>query len=404
MNYKETTEWLFDQLPMYQTIGAIAYKADLSNTLLLLEHLGNPEKKLKCIHVAGTNGKGSTSHLLASVYQEAGYKVGLYTSPHIKDYRERIKINGLEISEEFVCDFVSKNKAFFENHSLSFFEMTVGLAFTYFEQSKTDINIIEVGLGGRLDATNVITPLLSVITNIGMDHVQFLGNTLEKIAFEKAGIIKAKIPVVIGEYTKETKVVFENIAEKKEAPILFASDRNHPEYPSDLKGDYQKANKKTVLSALETLTEGFPVTEECLKKGFLNVIKNTVLLGRWHQIGTNPKTICDTAHNAHGLEVVMHQLKNEPFEDLHIVLGVVNDKDLDSMLPLFPKNANYYFSKPSVSRGLDENILQEKAAEFELIGNTFNSISEAYTAALQNASARDFIYIGGSTFTVAEVL
>lgn len=404
MNYKETTEWLFDQLPMYQTIGAIAYKADLSNTLLLLEHLGNPEKKIKCIHVAGTNGKGSTSHLLASVYQEAGYKVGLYTSPHLKDYRERIKINGLEISEEFVCDFVSKNKAFFKNHSLSFFEMTVGLAFTYFEQSKTDINIIEVGLGGRLDATNVITPLLSVITNIGMDHVQFLGNTLEKIAFEKAGIIKAKIPIVIGEYTKETKIVFENIAEKNEAPILFASDRNHKEYLSDLKGDYQKANKKTVLTALETLAEAFPVSEEYLKKGFLNVIKNTGLLGRWQQIGTNPKTICDTAHNAHGLEVVMNQLKKEPFENLHIVLGVVNDKDLNAMLPLFPKNAYYYFSKPSVSRGLDEKILQEKATEFELIGNTFNSISEAYTAALQNASAKDFIYIGGSTFTVAEVL
>lgn len=404
MNYKETTEWLFDQLPMYQTIGAIAYKADLSNTLLLLEHLGNPEKKIKCIHVAGTNGKGSTSHLLASVYQEAGYKVGLYTSPHLKDYRERIKINGLDISKEFVCDFVSKNKTFFENHSLSFFEMTVGLAFTYFEQSKTDINIIEVGLGGRLDATNVITPLLSVITNIGMDHVQFLGNTLEKIAFEKAGIIKAKIPIVIGEYTKETKIVFENIAEKNEAPILFASDRNHKEYLSDLKGDYQKANKKTVLTALETLAEAFPVSEEYLKKGFLNVIKNTGLLGRWQQIGTNPKTICDTAHNAHGLEVVMNQLKKEPFENLHIVLGVVNDKDLNAMLPLFPKNAYYYFSKPSVSRGLDEKILQEKATEFELIGNTFNSISEAYTAALQNASAKDFIYIGGSTFTVAEVL
>lgn len=404
MNYKETTEWLFDQLPMYQTIGAIAYKADLSNTLLLLEHLGNPEKKIKCIHVAGTNGKGSTSHLLASVYQEAGYKVGLYTSPHLKDYRERIKINGLDISKEFVCDFVSKNKTFFENHSLSFFEMTVGLAFTYFEQSKTDINIIEVGLGGRLDATNVITPLLSVITNIGMDHVQFLGNTLEKIAFEKAGIIKAKIPIVIGEYTKETKIVFENIAEKNEAPILFASDRNHKEYLSDLKGDYQKANKKTVLTALETLAEAFPVSEEYLKKGFLNVIKNTGLLGRWQQIGTNPKTICDTAHNAHGLEVVMNQLKKEPFVNLHIVLGVVNDKDLNAMLPLFPKNAYYYFSKPSVSRGLDEKILQEKATEFELIGNTFNSISEAYTAALQNASAKDFIYIGGSTFTVAEVL
>jgi dihydrofolate synthase/folylpolyglutamate synthase len=404
MNYKETTEWLFNQLPMYQTMGAAAYKEDLTHTKLLLEHLGNPEKKIKCIHVAGTNGKGSTSHLLASVYQEAGYKVGLYTSPHLKDYRERIKINGIEISEQFVCDFISENKAFFEKHQLSFFEMTVGLAFAFFNQSNTDINIIEVGLGGRLDATNVITPLLSVITNIGLDHVQFLGDTLEKIAFEKGGIIKPKIPVVIGEYTVETKPVFEKIALYNQSAIQFASNMNHPEYPCELKGDYQKLNKKTVLTAIQTLAEQLPINEKMIKNGFEKVIQNTGLLGRWQQINSNPKTICDTAHNAHGLAVVMSQLKNESFENLHLVLGFVNDKDLDKILPLFPKNAQYYFSKPSISRGLDEKIVQEKAAEFGLIGTAYNSISEAYKAAQKEASKKDFIYIGGSTFTVAEVL
>lgn len=404
MNYIETTEWLFNQLPMYQTMGAAAYKEDLTHTQLLLEHLGNPEKKIKCIHVAGTNGKGSTSHLLASVYQEAGYKVGLYTSPHLKDYRERIKINGVEISEQFVIDFVSENKAFFEKHQLSFFEMTVGLAFAYFNQSNTDINIIEVGLGGRLDATNVITPLLSVITNIGIDHVQFLGDTLEKIAIEKGGIIKPNIPVVIGEYTPETKIIFDDLAIKNLASIQFASDLIHPEYPCELQGDYQKSNKRTVITALQSITELLPITEEQIKTGFLNVVKNTGLLGRWQQLGSNPKIICDTAHNAHGLEIVMNQLNNEPFTHLHLVLGFVNDKDLDKILPLFPKNATYYFSRPSLSRGLDETLLQKKAAAFNLIGTAYNSISEAYEAALKNATASDFIYIGGSTFTVAEVL
>lgn len=404
MNYIETTEWLFNQLPMYQTMGAAAYKEDLTHTQLLLKHLGNPENKIKCIHVAGTNGKGSTSHLLASVYQEAGYKVGLYTSPHLKDYRERIKINGVEISEQFVIDFVSENKAFFEKHQLSFFEMTVGLAFAYFNQSNTDINIIEVGLGGRLDATNVITPLLSVITNIGIDHVQFLGDTLEKIAVEKGGIIKPNIPVVIGEYTTETKIIFDDLAIKNLSPIQFASNLIHPEYPCELQGDYQKSNKKTVITALQSITELLPITEEQIKTGFLNVVKNTGLLGRWQQLGSNPKIICDTAHNAHGLEIVMNQLNNEPFTHLHLVLGFVNDKDLDKILPLFPKKATYYFSRPSLSRGLDETLLQKKAAAFNLIGNAYNSISEAYEAALKNATASDFIYIGGSTFTVAEVL
>lgn len=389
---------------MYQTQGATAYKENLDNTLLLLQHIGNPDKNIKCIHVAGTNGKGSTSHLLASVYQEAGYKVGLYTSPHLKDFRERIKINGEEISETFVCDFVAKNKAFFEKHELSFFEMTVGLAFEYFNFAKTDINIIEVGLGGRLDATNVITPLLSVITNIGLDHVQFLGDTLEKIAFEKAGIIKPNTPVVIGEYTTETKPVFENVATKNSAPIYFASDKNLPDYPCELKGDYQIMNKKTVLTAIQCLTDVFYIPEEITKKGFEKVVQNTGLLGRWQQIGTNPKTICDTAHNAHGLEVVMNQLKNEKYTSLHIVLGVVNDKDLDKILPLFPKKANYYYCKPAIFRGLNQEILAHKATDYGLSGAAYNSVSEAYEAALKKASTTDFIYIGGSTFTVAEVL
>ncbi len=277
MNYQETLDWMFSQLPMYQTQGASAYKKDLTNTILLANHLGNPEKDLKCIHVAGTNGKGSTSHMLASVLQEAGYKVGLYTSPHLKDYRERIKINGKEISKQFVCDFIDANKEFLEQNSLSFFEMSVGLAFQYFKESKTDINIIEVGMGGRLDSTNIITPLVSVITNIGLDHTQFLGNTLEAIAFEKAGIIKRNVPVVIGEYTSETRPVFQSKADEMQSDIYFASELISEVYPSDLIGDYQEHNKKTVLQTLKVLqkTTSFQISEENIKQGLQKVVKNT---------------------------------------------------------------------------------------------------------------------------------
>lgn len=404
MTYQETIDWLFIQLPMYQTQGASAYKKDLTNTILLAEHLNHPEKKLKCIHVAGTNGKGSTSHLLASVYQEAGYKVGLYTSPHLKDFRERIKINGEEISEKFVVDFIVKNKAFFEENELSFFEMSVGLAFDYFVEQKTDINIIEVGMGGRLDSTNIITPLISVITNIGLDHTQFLGTTLEAIAFEKAGIIKPKIPVVIGEYTNETKPVFIKKVQETNSEIYFASDLIEKTYPSALLGNYQTANKKTVQQTICILQNDLNVTEDCIKNGFLNVVKNTGLQGRWQQLGLNPKIITDTAHNSHGLKIVLNQIQKEEFDVLHIVLGVVNDKDLDDILPLFPKKAKYYFCRPNISRGLSADFLKEKATDFELSGNSYNSVSDAYANAQKNASKNDFIYIGGSTFVVAEVL
>mgnify|MGYP000405535993 CR=1 FL=1 len=406
MNYQETINWMFNQLPMYQHQGASAYKKDLTNTLLLANHLGNPERLLKCIHVAGTNGKGSTSHLLASVLQEAGYKVGLYTSPHLKDFRERIKINGTKISETFICEFIAQNKPFFEEHQLSFFEMTVGLAFDYFAKEKTDINIIEVGMGGRLDSTNIITPLLSVITNIGLDHTQFLGNTSEQIAHEKAGIIKNNIPVVIGEYTAETKEVFVSKAKETNAAIYFASDLITETLPSALLGNYQVHNKKTVQQALKILTDQteFKVSTENIKNGFLNVTQNTGLQGRWQQLHENPKVICDTAHNAHGLTIVIDQIQKEKFDDLHIVLGVVNDKDLDEILPLFPKIAKYYFCKPNIPRGLNAEILHQKATQFGLTGKVYDSVSNAYQEAIKNATKNGFIYIGGSTFVVAEVL
>ncbi len=405
MNYQETTNWMFNQLPMYQLQGASAYKEDLTNIKLLAAHLDNPQEKLKCIHVAGTNGKGSTSHMLASVLQEAGYKVGLYTSPHLKDFRERIKINGEDISEDFVIEFVKKHKTFFEANDMSFFEMSVGLAFDYFASEKTDIAIIEVGLGGRLDATNIITPLVSVITNIDLDHTQFLGNTHAAIAGEKAGIIKPNIPVVIGEYTAETQPVFLAKAEENKAPIYFASDLISKVFPSDLIGDYQFHNKKTVQETITILnaTTNFKVSDEDLKAGLLNVVKNTGLQGRWQQLGENPKIICDTAHNKHGLAVVMNQIQKETFENLHIVLGVVNDKDLDSILPLFPKKAQYYFCRPDSLRGLSTKILQDTAKKYHLLGEKYDSVENAFLNAKKNATKDDFIYVGGSTFVVAEL-
>ena len=405
MNYQEIINWMFNQLPMYQLQGASAYKKDLTNAYLLANHLDNPEKNLKCIHIAGTNGKGSTSHMLASILQEAGYKVGLYTSPHLKDYRERIKINGDEISEDFVCEFINKNKTFFEANDMSFFEMTVGLAFDYFTKEKVDIAIIEVGMGGRLDATNIITPLVSVITNIGLDHTQFLGNTHEAIAFEKAGIIKPGIPVIIGEYTSETKPVFLGKAKENHSEIFFASELISQNYPSDLIGDYQKHNKKTVLQTIVIINSQneFKIYETDIKSGLLNVVKNTELLGRWQQLGEFPKIICDTAHNKNGLDIVMKQIQKEKFDTLHIVLGVVNDKDLDEVLPLFPTNAVYYFCKPNIPRGLDAKILQEKALKFNLLGKTYSSVTDAYSTSKNIATKNDFVFVGGSTFVVAEI-
>ncbi len=390
---------------MYQRLGKAAYKEDLSNTIKLLDYLNNPHHSFKTIHVAGTNGKGSTSHMLASVLDEAGFKVGLYTSPHLKDFRERIKVNGRMIAKPTVSAFVKKNKTFFEANDLSFFEMTVGLAFNFFKKETVDIAIIEVGLGGRLDSTNVITPEVSVITNIGLDHTQFLGDTIFKIATEKAGIIKPNIPVVIGETVPETKLVFQKIADKNNAPISFAENYDGSKYETDLLGDYQELNKKTVLSTLNILKkQGWRISEKAIVKGLKNTVENTGILGRWQVLQDSPKVICDTAHNPDGLKLTLNQLRNEEYSDLHIVLGTVDEKDLSAILSLFPTKAVYYFCKPDVPRGLNVKTLQNKALPFGLLGEVYLSVKMAYKNALNNATENDVIFIGGSTFTVAEVL
>ncbi|XMO85141.1 folylpolyglutamate synthase/dihydrofolate synthase family protein [Algibacter sp. AS12] len=405
MTYQDTLNWMFSQLPMYQRQGASAYKVDLSNTVLLINHLNNPHDNFKSVHVAGTNGKGSTSHMLASVLQESGYKVGLYTSPHLKDFRERIKINGKEVSEQFVVDFIKLNKAFFEANCLSFFEMTVGMAFDYFSQENVDIAIVEVGLGGRLDSTNVITPEVSVITNIGLDHTQFLGNTLEAIAFEKGGIIKKNVPVVIGETQQETEQVFKDLAQKHQSKIVFADQVEVEVLKSDLIGSYQAKNIKTVIQSVKELQSiGYRITNKNLKEGLLRVVNNTGLLGRWQILNTSPKVVCDTGHNKEGLIYVMNQLKNEVFDSLHVVFGVVNDKDLSTIVDLLPKNATYYFCKPNISRGLSAEVLKQRMAEYGLNGEAYGSVNEAYKFALKAAKIEDFIFVGGSTFVVAEII
>nr|WP_246615909.1 folylpolyglutamate synthase/dihydrofolate synthase family protein [Aquimarina litoralis] len=396
---------MFAQLPMYQRQGASAYKIDLTNTIQLASYLGSPETKFKSVHVAGTNGKGSTSHMLASVLQESGYKVGLYTSPHLKDFRERIRVNGLVIDENYVVEFISKHQPYLEENQLSFFEMTVGLAFQYFADTEVDIAIIEVGLGGRLDSTNIILPEVSVITNIGLDHTQFLGNTLSKIAFEKAGIIKENTPVVIGRFTKETKKVFLEKASQLDSTVFFASNYKGVDFETDLKGHYQKENAKTTLQTISVLQDrGWEIGKENIELGLLNVVKNTGLLGRWQLLQKTPKVICDTAHNEDGLNRVMEQLSNESYDSLRIVLGVVNDKDLENILPLFPTNAQYYFTRPQIKRGLDEKILQKEGIKFNLIGKRYSSVRLAYDAAIQDAKSEDLVYIGGSTFVVAEII
>lgn len=389
---------------MYQRIGVDAFKKDLTNILKFSKELDDPHKRFRSIHVAGTNGKGSTSHMLASILQEAGYKVGLYTSPHLKDYRERIKVNGREIPEDVVVKFISQYKYFLETHQLSFFEMSVGLAFHYFAAQEVDIAIVEVGLGGRLDSTNIITPVLSVITNIGYDHVQMLGDTLEKIAAEKGGIIKPEVPVVIGEFQEETAPVFKELASKAGSKIIFAEDFEAVDYKADLKGDYQKKNIQTVVTALKHLPQEWNIPETAIGNGLLQVKKNTGLKGRWDVLQDAPKVICDTAHNAEGLQWVMKQLKKETYNRLVFVLGVVNDKDLEKILPLFPRDAEYYFCKPNVPRGMEAGMLEEKAKEFGLQGRAMNSVSKAYEAALAVAAPGDLIYVGGSTFTVAEII
>ncbi|MAP80081.1 MAG: tetrahydrofolate synthase [Aequorivita sp.] len=405
MNYSQTIQWLFSQLPMYQRVGQAAYKANFEPTIKLAAYLNNPEKSFKSIHVAGTNGKGSTSHMLASIFQEAGYKTGLYTSPHLKDFRERIKVNGKMISKEYISQFVAAHKPYFEENNLSFFEMTVGLAFDYFKSEKVDIVIVEVGMGGRLDSTNIINPEVAVITNIGLDHTQFLGNTIKQIAAEKAGIIKNNTPVIIGETTPETKDVFEEIALQKKAAITYTETIDEKNYVSDLKGRYQQKNIRTVLASLKILNDlGWNISEENITNGLLKTIKNTGLLGRWQILQEQPKVICDTAHNKEGLQLVIAQLANEQFKKLHIVFGVVSDKDLTPVLSLFPQNAIYYFCKPNIPRGLDASLLLSQARGFGLVGEEYISVSKAYEAAKKAARVTDLIFVGGSTFVVAEVL
>ncbi|WP_296317888.1 bifunctional folylpolyglutamate synthase/dihydrofolate synthase [Winogradskyella sp. UBA3174] len=405
MNYQDTVSWMFQQLPMYQNKGESAFKKDLSNTLKLAKYLKEPQEQFKSIHVGGTNGKGSSSHMLASILQEAGYKVGLYTSPHLKDFRERVKIDGKVVSKQFVIGFIKRNKPFFEANSLSFFEMTVGMAFDYFAKQKVDVAIIEVGLGGRLDSTNIITPELSVITNIGFDHMQMLGNTLQKIAGEKAGIIKQNIPVVIGEIHSETEAVFAYKAKFTNSKIYFADQLITEVLESDLQGAYQRHNIKTVIQAIKVLNNlEFRISEMELKRGLLNVAKNTGLQGRWQILGEKPKIICDTAHNKEGLTYTMQQLQSENFENLHIVFGVVNDKDLVSILPLLPKQAIYYLCTPNVQRGLDAEILETIFVKNELVCRSYKSVNEALNTAKSKAYKDDLIYVGGSTFVVAEII
>ncbi|WP_312311051.1 bifunctional folylpolyglutamate synthase/dihydrofolate synthase [Empedobacter brevis] len=403
--YQETINWLFTNLPMFQRVGAYAMKADLTNITALCEYLGNPQKKFKSVHIAGTNGKGSTSHMLASIFQEAGYKVGLTTSPHLKDFRERIRVNGVMVDEEFVIDFVEKHEEKIIQQKASFFEIAIAMAFEYFAQQKVDIAIIETGLGGRLDSTNIILPELSVITNIGLDHTQFLGDTLDKIALEKAGIIKPNTAVVIGETTTETKSVFEQISKERNADVLFAEDKHFQDLPSDLKGSYQIKNKRTVLTAIEQLQkQNWNISGENISNGLLNVVKNTSLRGRWDVLGHDPLIVADTAHNPHGLVEVSKQINEQAYNQLHLVLGFVNDKDVLSILKFFPKKATYYFCQPDVPRQYTIDELYKIIPEEIKDKHFFDTVDKALLAAKKNASENDIIYIGGSTFVVAEVI
>jgi dihydrofolate synthase / folylpolyglutamate synthase len=431
MTYKATLQYLYAQLPIFQRIGAAAYKPDLSNTIALCQALNNPHENLKCIHVAGTNGKGSTSHMLASIFQEAGYKVGLYTSPHLLDFRERIKINGKPISKKFVINFTKKNKHLFEKIKPSFFEMTVGMCFHYFKEKKVDIAIIETGLGGRLDSTNVITPLLSVITNISLDHMNLLGDSIPKIAAEKAGIIKHHVPVVIGEKEKESAKVFIAKANASKTSIYFTSDaikikaeqlnyskKNLKRYysiesderirlQSELCGNYQSKNIATVWQSISTFlhyNKTYTISKQQLVKGIENVISNTGLLGRWQKIKNKPLVICDTGHNEAGIKALVEQINEVPYKQLHFVIGMVNDKDISKILSLLPKKAIYYFTKAGIPRALDEKELAKKGASKSLQGKTYKNVKLAFKSALKNAKQKDLIFIGGSTFIVADFL
>lgn len=428
MNYNETLNWMFNKLPMYQRIGAAAYKADLNTTIDILNYLDNPQNNFKSIHIAGTNGKGSVSHSLASVFQEAGYKTGLYTSPHLRDFRERIRINGDMISENDVVTFIDKHKNKLEDLELSFFEMTVAMAFDYFSKEKVEVAIIEVGMGGRLDSTNIINPELSVITNISLDHVKFLGDCEEKIAEEKAGIIKKMTPVVIGETQEKCKDVFIRKAKENESPICFAdksfscnkTNTNSTDYQNfdifrkelpylknlkfPLLGEYQKKNLATIVCALDILRQSFIIDDSDIHNGLSKVVENTGLMGRWQIISKKPLAIADTGHNVAGIKEVVKQLSETKFDKLHFVLSVVNDKDIDGILQLLPKYAEYYFCKADIPRGLDVNILAQKSHECGLVGNSYDSVKLAYEAACSNAKANDLVFVGGSNFTVAEVV
>ncbi len=426
MDYAQTLSYLYAKLPMFTRVGAAALKNDLGNTIKFCEHLDHPEKKFKSVHVAGTNGKGSTSHILAAILQKAGYKTGLYTSPHLKDFRERIKINGEMISEQEVVDFVEENQTFIEEISPSFFEATVGLAFEHFAKHKVDIAIIEVGLGGRLDSTNVISPEVSVITNISMDHIDILGDTLQKIAFEKAGIIKKDIPVIIGEYQEDVKQVFIDKAKEQNAELTFATNEwcfndskivngkreieIHSKEKSyqialDLTGTYQIKNIKTVLSTINQLKEkGFNIDDKVLISALSQVKKLTGLMGRWQTLSENPLIICDTGHNEDGIKEVLNNINQTKFNHLHFVIGMVKDKDISKILRILPTEATYYFCAPKLERAKPSDQLKEEASKFNLNGLAYADVEIAIKAAKENANLDDFIFIGGSTFVVAEAL
>lgn len=408
MDYQNTLKYLYNSVPMFQQIGGKAYKEGLENTLLLDEHFQHPHRKFRSIHVAGTNGKGSCSHTLAAILQEAGYKVGLYTSPHLVDFRERIRINGQPIPEEEVIRFVEQERHFFEPLHPSFFELTTALAFHYFAQENIDVAVVEVGLGGRLDCTNILTPDLCIITNISLDHVQFLGHSLEQIAQEKAGIIKTGIPVVIGETTPETRPVFQNKAEAVCAPIYWAEENDREDYPGiefELKGLYQQKNRRTILTALPLLKEaGFRIDDSCVRQGFAHVCEITGLMGRWQKLQSSPTLICDTGHNVGGINYIVEQLKQQTYNKLHIVIGMVNDKDVSGVLHLLPKEADYYFTKASIPRALPENQLAALAAQQGLHGNCYTDVPAAVRAAQEKSLPEDFIFVGGSSFIVADLL
>ena len=407
MTYKEAIDYLYSQAPMFQHIGKKAYKTGLETTYALDAHYGHPHRAYRTVHIAGTNGKGSTSHMMAAILQSAGYKTGLYTSPHLKDFRERIRINGQMIPQEYVCTFVEGAKETISRLNPSFFEITTAMAFRYFADERVDVAVIEVGLGGRLDCTNVITPEVSVITNISIDHTDLLGDTLEAIAHEKAGIIKPGVPVIIGETQPESAPVFIAKAREAGAPIHFAdkemSDAQLP--PCEMEGIYQDKNRRTVLAAVRALQDkGWKISAENIREGLANVCSLTGIMGRWQRLGEHPAIVCDTGHNEVGIRFVTEQLRRQKYNRLHIVIGVVSDKKIDKILPLLPKNATYYFTKAQIPRALDENTLMAQAAEYGLRGNGYPTVAQAFNAAKENAAPDDFIFIGGSNFTVAEIL